>query len=611
MALPEALALAQRAVGLARGPLAALRTAMAGAARTTSTLGAVARGGAARGLEMARRGAMGVTTSMIGMGRATAAGITRLGSGIDGMVSSLGRFKGAAALAALAVIPLAGAGAKYLSDTLSFRENTEFAFKVLARSSTKAREMMTFSDELARSLGKSTVEVGGGVRELLAKGFDTDMIRKIVSGMADLSVINPEASTKLLTMAIGQVKSKGFLMMEELRGQIAEQGLDLQAVYKHIAQNLGIKQNEVEKAISGKKVTADVGITSILQAIQDMGGGGALGAVSAGKAVQTLGGAFDNARAMGERMLLAINTGPVGARLMALAHRLANLFDPTSASGQKLLAVLDRGSALMARMVGQFSVDDLSATFESMASAGRAVMTVLEPLGGGLFEGLKSASSVVREILAAQSGGAGPSRALADALRTVGAALGYVVVGTATAIGMFGWLVGTIVSAVLTVRDNARFVGRALAEGIGEGVDAAKAWLVGKLEALAALLPESVRKLLQIHSPSQVFADIGAQVTAGLTMGLDRGPEPQQRMVELVQPPPIPRPSAPVPQLGPRLPSAGAAGGRTVVVQVGGITIPVSGVQNIDQLLDQAEPTLRRKINALFEEAALQAGAPA
>ena len=110
-------------------------------------------------------------------------------------------------------------------------------------------------------------------------------------------------------MAISQVKSKGFLMMEELRGQIAEQAPRPAGGVRPSPTTSKIKTSEVEKAISGKKVTADVGIKSILEAIQDMGGGG-LGAVSAGKAVQTLAAPSTTPGPWASGMLLAINTGP-------------------------------------------------------------------------------------------------------------------------------------------------------------------------------------------------------------------------------------------------------------------------------------------------------------
>ena len=541
-------------------------------------------------------------TSLFGRARAGLASVREGMTTTAGAASMLTGMLGGALLAGVGA--LASAGARYVTDALSFRENTLFSFQVLTRSTSKAKEMMGFSDELARSLGKSTSEVGGSVRELLSKGFDPSMIRAVVSGMADLSTINPDANVKLLTMAISQVKSKGFQMMEELRGQIAEQGLDLQAVYAHIADNLKIKTSEVEKAISGKKVTADVGIKSILEAIQDMGGGGALGAVSAGKAVQTLGGAFDNARAMGERMLLAINTGPLGQKLISLTGQAANLFDPASDSGKRLLGVLDSAASSLGSTFKNVTSEDLIAAFESATSAAKGFVDAGKGFGGGFLDGYREAATTVRQLKEELGLVGGSSDSASSGFQSVGKALGYFVVGLSTVAS----IIGTIPKAFSTLPDNMRFIGREIMNGIGEGLESAKAWLVAKLEGIASLLPDSVRKLLKIQSPSRVFMEIGGYTMAGFEAGLERGPQPQQRMAELLRPPSIPRPSLPLSKPG-RLQAAAAGGAPSLTVQLGGITIEVHHAGSMDDVLDQAEPTLRRRLTALLEEVALEAGA--
>ena len=96
-------------------------------------------------------------------------------------------------------------------------------------------------------------------------------------------------------MAISQVKSKGLPDDGGASGQIAERASTCRRC-AHIADNLKIKTSEVEKAISGKKVTADVGIREHPRGHPGHGRWRALGAVSPARPVQTLGGAFDNAR---------------------------------------------------------------------------------------------------------------------------------------------------------------------------------------------------------------------------------------------------------------------------------------------------------------------------
>jgi TP901 family phage tail tape measure protein len=62
--------------------------------------------------------------------------------------------------------------------------------------------------------------------------------------------------------------------------------------------------------------------------------------------------------------------------------------------------------------------------------------------------------------------------------------------------------------------------GMRIIQGIGAGLESAKAWLLERINSIAALLPDSVRSALGIASPSRVFMDIGAFTMQGLSQGL-------------------------------------------------------------------------------------------
>lgn len=66
-------------------------------------------------------------------------------------------------------------------------------------------------------------------------------------------------------------------------------------------------------------------------------------------------------------------------------------------------------------------------------------------------------------------------------------------------------------------------IGTAIVDGIGNSLTAGWAALIAKVQGLAALLPESVKTVLGIHSPSRVFAEIGGHTMAGLEEGLTGG----------------------------------------------------------------------------------------
>ena len=56
--------------------------------------------------------------------------------------------------------------------------------------------------------------------------------------------------------------------------------------------------------------------------------------------------------------------------------------------------------------------------------------------------------------------------------------------------------------------------------GIGGGLQAAWDWLVGKLTGLVDLLPDTVKKVLGIASPSKVMMQLGKHTVSGFGIGM-------------------------------------------------------------------------------------------
>jgi tape measure domain-containing protein len=75
-------------------------------------------------------------------------------------------------------------------------------------------------------------------------------------------------------------------------------------------------------------------------------------------------------------------------------------------------------------------------------------------------------------------------------------------------------------------------VATALLDGIWQGIDGLGQKVVDKLGALVRLLPDKVRKLLGIKSPSTVFADIGRNTMIGFSKGIDDNAEAPRKGAE-------------------------------------------------------------------------------
>lgn len=66
-------------------------------------------------------------------------------------------------------------------------------------------------------------------------------------------------------------------------------------------------------------------------------------------------------------------------------------------------------------------------------------------------------------------------------------------------------------------------IGGQIVDGLINGITARFPNVVAKVKQLAGMIPDPVRKVLGIHSPSRVFAAIGGHITDGLSVGLDAG----------------------------------------------------------------------------------------
>ncbi|MDI9598688.1 MAG: phage tail tape measure protein [Acidobacteriota bacterium] len=107
-------------------------------------------------------------------------------------------------------------------------------------------------------------------------------------------------------------------------------------------------------------------------------------------------------------------------------------------------------------------------------------------------------------------------------------------------------------------------VGSDVVRGIRDGLAAGWHWVTEKLDSLVSRLPKFARKLLGSNSPSRVFADIGADISAGLALGIKGSERAVRRASQELA-------AASLPAFGgPRAYGAVAgSGGRSTVVQVG------------------------------------------
>lgn len=102
--------------------------------------------------------------------------------------------------------------------------------------------------------------------------------------------------------------------------------------------------------------------------------------------------------------------------------------------------------------------------------------------------------------------------------------IGFIQQGIETAKTTFMALIATIPTEIQKIFtdtiDKFKSIGADIVNGIGAGITGAKDSLIEKAKGLANSLPEWVRSVLGISSPSKVFMVIGSQVIEGLIIGL-------------------------------------------------------------------------------------------
>lgn len=524
-----------------------------------------------------------------------------LASGALGATSAMAGLAAAIGVAAVAGLGLAAAGASYAADMAGFKGQAEFAFKYITGSQQKAGEVMTMADELARSMGVKTTDVTESIRELMAGGFTADMAKGITAATADVRAMNPKANVEAIATQIAQMKGAGRVLSDDLK-PILNAGVNDDIFYQVLREMTGQKdQTKLKKMMDDGKVSADQGIAAILETVKRQGGGGALGAVAADKARTSVAGAIENTKAMFERLFIAINSGAASQAIIAIAGKLANLFDPAQPSGKRLLATLDKIAGMVGRLFERVDLDLLIGGLMLAVDAVDTVVTAFAPLGEGLFAGLSEAGGMVLEVLSAvmgSSGAASSSKDLAESLRMVGTAIGYVVVGIGVVVAMAGWLAVQIGRVAAFVGAAAGAIGVALVDGIGGGLDAAWQGLVTRLGKLTSLLPDVVRKVLGIASPSKVMMQLGGYTAEGFALGVERGAATPGDMAGMLAAPAA---------LG-ALPGGAAVGGAAPSIALT-IQVDASGRDDAQEIAALAASRGREMLVSVFERMALTSGA--
>lgn len=349
----------------------------------------------------------------------------------------------------------------------------------------------------------------------LATVFDkTDIRRAFFGAAADVVSASGGGNDEFgrLTDQIVQSVNAGKAKMDDIKPML-NAGLKLPALYDAIAENFGVKgkdKDEVKKKVadllSKGKIEGERWTKSLFDALMASRGaankGKLAGQVSEDMGSATIAGLVSNIKGGFDTLLGMAPTAnwPAIVSLKALLKDVADLFSTSSPKGEALTNAL-----------------------RELSSAGAPV-----------FEAMRRDLQAFTGVLATSKDGtstfAGGLSVIALSLYEVISGIAWFGVGV---VQFFGWLakggeaVGDFLFSIGAIGDyfhdldeSLYAIGRNLIDSVIRGLS--DAWSEAKKvpENIAKGLADAWRGALGIHSPSTVFAEMGAQSIAGYLQGL-------------------------------------------------------------------------------------------
>ena len=472
---------------------------------------------------------------------------------IAGGLADVGR----AALGAGASLTRAGV------DLAAFREGQLMALETTLGSSEAALRSFNNAIAIANQTPLDTRDVVAQTQRFVVGGFGERELAPLLAASSDLAAAFGQQASDSFALVVSQMRAAGRMDRGDLR-QLLASGVNTGAVLDSIARQIGInntnedaRRRAVLSAITHRRVSGDVGIQAALDAIQGrLDRNGALGTFALRQS-QTLIGVISNARNAVDNLFLSFSLSESRGfqSLASTILTITKLLSPASAAGQRLVRIF---TSLSDGIFGGLATDAKGASGaldRVLTGVEQVVPWILRAVAAGraftsgFGRGFMAALGPLAELLTQLSTDGNDNTEMWRRLgATLGAIAGFAVTGTvaiaglaygfyAAANGVAEWIVGLPARFEEWVTWFTALPGR-MVDGFLSTITTEWARLIGTVEGLTAQLPESVRSVLGIHSPSRVFAEIGLNTAAGLAQGIDAGAGgAQAAMLSLVAPP--------------------------------------------------------------------------
>lgn len=443
-------------------------------------------------------------------------------------------------MAATKVLEVAKGAALAGAELVTFGQNSRLAFSQLTKHGVEPEKLFEHSRALAKRFGLDVMDTTKQYQKFLALQFDPASADKLIRMGADLRALgNSAEDVQGVFLSLGQIKGKGRLQGEEML-QLAERGISTVLVQEEIGKLMGGKSTqEVQKLQQAGKVTADVGLAAIENAIKRKLGETELGQAGAKFADTTIDGMLGRFKALGQDAgLTAVDK--ITAPITKLASKGLGAFNDwlTSPRGAETIGKLANGlgrAADFAVQLGEAFGGGFSATWKSI---GEGVSVFMGAFAGG--DG-KTTTALVQNLGRSLGQIAAIGIGVAGALGVVTAGVGLLAgalwkVGVAIVdgfVGTWGTMFGKVISWWDTItsifNDSSRglidkvwSIGKEIVMGLVGGIWQVATAPIDAISRIGTNVAEALRNVLGIHSPSRVTMSMGRQLGAGLAIGTEQ-----------------------------------------------------------------------------------------
>lgn len=589
--------------GVSRG----LKAMVAGSAKTRDELGKFEKGngGLLKSLQ----------TGLKGSGE-------KLGAAVE---SGVGKLKEGMAIGALVVAGIGAALGAVTVKMADFAQVSSTGFAAVAKHGASAEKLFAHSRQLAEGLGLDVMDTTHTMVKFLSLQFNPKQATDFVKLAADMRGLGASAeSVQSILNAVGKIKSQGKVQGDEFQ-MLAEAGVSTGLVYEALGKKLGKTKDEIVKMQAAGKLTDDLALPAILEAVTK----------KTGKPLGQLG------KEMAETTL----SGMAGV----LKAKAQNAFIDTARDATP--AIMGAFKAINAELQTALSnksfSEGLVVAFEHLGRFIQDAIPFVKTFMGSLVDGFSAAWPAIKQAVDLLFSGFGGGSQWMGTAKEFGALLGKIAAGAVgvavvmagmfaagiqLATGLVNGLIGAWNGAIegigrfifavsdgvanigarfTRLKDDVVAIAGALVDGLVNGVTDGIGRAVAAVQNLGAAMLSGLKGVLGIHSPSKEFMKLGDMSGVGFTEGLQSSLAANDTKLSDFLPGDVALGQ------GPMLPSfsgggsaslAGAGGGRG-----GGNTfefnfnITQAPGQSSEELAREIAARVRREVTSILEQAAIEA----